>query len=253
MLVLSRRQSQSFVFRTLDISVKILQIKGNTIRLGIQAPPDVTVLREELVPQAQAASRWPLNGPQGRGLNHDMRGRLNTALMALYVVEKQLRAGLTREAEETLQEALRVLQSLDHTLAASDQNPKAAPDHKAIGALLVEDDCNEEALLASYLRMSGFQIETVHDGYEALEFLASHDRPDFVLLDMRLPRCDGPSTVSAIRQDPAYNDVRIFAVTGSSPEEIPLAVGPGGVDGWFRKPLNPARIVEAMNAAAWTN
>lgn len=254
MLVLSRRQNQCVLFPTLGISIEIVQIKGNTIRLGIQAPPDVTVLRKELIAhQDPAASCWPRSGTQGRGWNHEMRGRLNTAVMALYVVEKQIRAGLTCDAEATLQEALQVLQSLDQTLAANGQNPKAVPDSKALGALLVEDDSNEQTLLASYLRMSGFQVETVHDGYEALDFLSSHDRPDFVLLDMRLPRCDGPSTVSAIRQNSAYNGVRIFAVTGSSPEEIPVAIGPGGVDAWFRKPLNPAGIVEAMNSAVCNN
>lgn len=93
-------------------------------------------------------------------------------------------------------------------------------------------------------------METVHDGYEALEFLAGHQRPDFILLDMRLPRFDGPSTIAAIRQNPAYGGMRIFAITGSSPTEFNVPVGRTGVDAWFEKPLNPKRIVEAMNAAA---
>ena len=44
MLVLSRKKNQSI------ISIEILQIKGNTIRLGINAPESVRVLRGELKP-----------------------------------------------------------------------------------------------------------------------------------------------------------------------------------------------------------
>jgi CheY-like chemotaxis protein len=161
-----------------------------------------------------------------------------------------LKTGLTADAERTLQEAQGFLDALGQPPA-----PPPAPERpsRPIEALLVEDNPNEEALLSSYLRLSGFRVETVHDGYEALEFLASHQKPDFVLLDMRLPRFDGPSTISAIRQNPAYRGLTIFAVTGSQPSEFDLPIGEAGVNAWFQKPLNPKRIVEAMSAAAGRN
>ena len=49
MLVLSRKKNQSIVIDG-NISIEILQIKGNTIRLGISAPDNVRVLRGELKP-----------------------------------------------------------------------------------------------------------------------------------------------------------------------------------------------------------
>ena len=47
--------------------------------------------------------------------------------------------------------------------------------------------------------------------------------------------------------------LRIFGVSGSAPEDVGLTTGAGGVDGWFRKPLNPARLVEAMTATLPVN
>ncbi|MBY0527664.1 MAG: carbon storage regulator, partial [Gemmataceae bacterium] len=73
MLVLSRRPEQRIVFPSLGISVEVLQIKGNTIRLGIQAPPEVSVMRQELIGTGQAA----VSSPAKR--THAMRGELNTA------------------------------------------------------------------------------------------------------------------------------------------------------------------------------
>jgi carbon storage regulator len=47
MLVLSRREGES-IFIGKDIEVKVLSVQGNRIRIGIAAPRNVVVIREEL-------------------------------------------------------------------------------------------------------------------------------------------------------------------------------------------------------------
>ena len=47
MLVLSRKQSQQILIGT-DISITIVKIDGNQVRLGIAAPRQVPILRAEL-------------------------------------------------------------------------------------------------------------------------------------------------------------------------------------------------------------
>ena len=113
-------------------------------------------------------------------------------------------------------------------------------------ALLVEDDANESELLAGFLRLSGFSVDTAADGCDALDYLAQHDQPDVVLLDMQMPRCDGRSTISAIRDNPQFQGLRVFAVSGKVPAELGVTVGPQGVDRWFRKPLNPQSLVREL-------
>ncbi len=49
MLVLSRKKNEQIVIDG-QIEVEVLQIKGNTVRIGIKAPRDVKVLRGELKP-----------------------------------------------------------------------------------------------------------------------------------------------------------------------------------------------------------
>ncbi len=58
MLVLNRRFDQELVIDG-QIRVKVLSIKGNTVRLGIDAPRDVTVLRGELTKNGQRADSPP--------------------------------------------------------------------------------------------------------------------------------------------------------------------------------------------------
>ena len=47
MLILTRRVGQAFVVGS-DITVSVIAVKGNSVRLGIDAPQHIAVLREEL-------------------------------------------------------------------------------------------------------------------------------------------------------------------------------------------------------------
>ncbi|MFT5300642.1 MAG: carbon storage regulator [Mariniblastus sp.] len=49
MLVLSRKKNEQILIDG-NILIEVLQIRGNTVRLGISAPSDVKVLRGELKP-----------------------------------------------------------------------------------------------------------------------------------------------------------------------------------------------------------
>src|SRR5947209_8389050 len=48
MLVLSRRPDEELVIDG-NIRITVLEVRGNQVRLGISAPPDVTVLRREVL------------------------------------------------------------------------------------------------------------------------------------------------------------------------------------------------------------
>ena len=56
MLVLSRKRSQSLYIGD-DIKITVVKIEGNQVRLGIEAPAGVSILREELVVNLDAADQ----------------------------------------------------------------------------------------------------------------------------------------------------------------------------------------------------
>jgi carbon storage regulator len=49
LLVLTRRLNEKLVLPGLGVSIVVLAIKGKGVRLGIQAPPEVIILRDELI------------------------------------------------------------------------------------------------------------------------------------------------------------------------------------------------------------
>lgn len=56
MLVLTRRAGESVIIGD-DVVVTVLEARGDVIRIGIQAPRDVQVHREEVYRELQAANR----------------------------------------------------------------------------------------------------------------------------------------------------------------------------------------------------
>jgi CheY-like chemotaxis protein/sRNA-binding carbon storage regulator CsrA len=248
MLVLSRREEDTIYFPTIDATVKLVQLKGKTARVGVIAPRDVPVLRGELVEEChRRLARLQRLERQGPMLSHAARNLLNSVTIGLSLLRRQLDAGKHIDAQTTLQT---VLSSIAEAEKAHREAKATIEAEKAMTksprALVVEDDANERFLLAGYLRSFGFDVEQANDGAEALEYLSSHERPDIVLLDMLMPRVDGPETVRSIRNDPRHKGLKIYAVSGSNPQKLGLATGPQGVDRWFQKPLDPERLVGEM-------
>jgi carbon storage regulator len=56
MLVLTRRSGESVMIGN-DVIITVLEARGDVIRLGIQAPRDIQVHREEVFRELQAANR----------------------------------------------------------------------------------------------------------------------------------------------------------------------------------------------------
>jgi carbon storage regulator CsrA len=53
MLVLSRKTNEKIVFPGSNIVVQVLDIRGGKVRFGIEAPPEVPIMREELLERPQ--------------------------------------------------------------------------------------------------------------------------------------------------------------------------------------------------------
>ena len=255
MLVLSRKLKEKILLPTLNTAIQVLEIQQGAVRLGIAAPPEAPIVREELQnrtpkrPRSQADPEAQNAGERDQDNSHQrLCEQLKTTAMGLGLLRVQLAAGLLDEADSTLARIQDDLQVLRYGVEGETENrsPMVEARPRQRKALLVEDNRSQRELLAGFLRRSGLQVDTVGDGGDALGYLRSHTKPDVVLLDMRLPRVDGPTIVREIRNNPAYTGLKIFGVTGYVPDEFGLARGPSGIDRWFRKPIDPRMLLHEL-------
>lgn len=85
--------------------------------------------------------------------------------------------------------------------------------------LLVDDDIVSRTLSSKFLSMLGCNFETAHDGLAALEMINGGGKYDLVLMDIVMPRLDGLSATTMIRQ--FDHRTPIISMTGnSSPGDI---------------------------------
>jgi len=66
MLILTRRVGESLIIGD-DVTITVLGVKGNQVRIGVNAPRDVAVHREEILNRIQADAASDQNEDEGVG------------------------------------------------------------------------------------------------------------------------------------------------------------------------------------------
>jgi carbon storage regulator CsrA len=145
MLVLARRLHERIVIPSICTAIEVTALKPGFVRLGIEAPPDVTVLREEVYRRAAAAGK-AAELPEGAGPEARLvrarqvwRHRLNNLTLGLALLRQQLPAAAAVEARGTLDGLEAEVRALCAELQALlEEEPPAAEDQTRAAALAVE-------------------------------------------------------------------------------------------------------------------
>lgn len=243
MLILSRRAEQQIVFPHLGIRVNVLQVKGQLVKLGVEAPRAVRVVRNELVDKSE---RRVGDAAADRERDHELRNALNLLNLKIQALQSRIDRGEDLAVEEVLDSLLARYSAMDHSFHEA---PVLSPAMGRPGRLLVVEDCDNERQLMAYLLAShGFDVQVAPDGNAALNQLRTSDKlPDFVLMDVEMPGSGGLETLMQIRSSETLRDLHVFAVTGTARDLGSEPIGHGW-DGWFRKPLDVSALVSRLNS-----
>ena len=103
------------------------------------------------------------------------------------------------------------------------------------------------ALLASDPEIT--VVGTAGDGDAALAVIR-RERPDVVLMDIRMPGRDGVSATAAITADPALNATRVIVLTTFDLDEYVHAALRAGASGFLLKDLRREDLVHAVRVVA---
>ena len=84
--------------------------------------------------------------------------------------------------------------------------------------LIVEDELAYVKLLHDQLVAKGYEIYEAKDGKEGLE-VAKKEKPDLILLDIRMPVMDGMTMLSLLRKDESGKSVKVIILTNLEPDK----------------------------------
>ena len=121
--------------------------------------------------------------------------------------------------------------------------------------LLVEDNADDEFLTLRALKANNIKnkVFVVRDGEEALEFLFCtntyaerdpHNLPQLILLDVKLPKMDGPEVLRRLRADPRTRLLPVVMLTSSREQQDLIESYKSGANSYMRKPVDYTQFVE---------
>jgi DNA-binding response OmpR family regulator len=108
--------------------------------------------------------------------------------------------------------------------------------------LVVDDDQRVRELLEIAFTAHGFEVFKAADGEEALK-MAVGERPDVVVLDVRLPRKSGLEVCEILRRDPDEPHVPIILVSAATETDARLRGLACGADDYLPKPFSPKELI----------
>jgi DNA-binding response OmpR family regulator len=110
--------------------------------------------------------------------------------------------------------------------------------------LVVDDELNVAQMLAEYLTEQGYQVATAHGGIEALTKI-DLEKPQVILLDIRMPGMDGVEVLRRIRSF----DTQVGILMISANDDVELAkqtIAMGAFD-YTLKPVDFAYLSRAVD------
>ncbi|AFY03225.1 response regulator [Bdellovibrio bacteriovorus] len=127
--------------------------------------------------------------------------------------------------------------------------------------LLVEDNDDHALIVMRNLKKESFvhKVDRVSDGVQALQYLRgltpyqSREKPDIILLDLKLPRLDGHEVLSEVKDDAKLRKIPIIVLTTSDAEVDKLKAYDLHANSYLVKPLQAEdlkKMVESM-ATYW--
>jgi two-component system response regulator len=118
--------------------------------------------------------------------------------------------------------------------------------------LLVEDNCDDVALMKRALRKSGLDIEltVAEDGERALRLLHNGAVPDLIVLDLQLPKYTGHEVLRRLRKEPHSRYVPVVMLTSSVLESDLTRAYDYGANSYLRKPLELKEFEREVQALA---
>jgi CheY-like chemotaxis protein len=111
--------------------------------------------------------------------------------------------------------------------------------------LVIEDDPTDRKLMVAVLQMDGHHVRESMSAESALGMIAA-EKPDVVLLDLRLPGMDGPALVRQLKAAAATSRIPVVAVTAYPERYAREELVAAGCEACIVKPVDTRELTNQI-------
>lgn len=111
---------------------------------------------------------------------------------------------------------------------------------------IIEDDVSISEMYSYKLQASGYRTIVAHNGEQGL-IICKQQRPDLILLDLRMPVMNGDEMLEKLRATEWGSTMRVIILTNISKDEAPRSLSVLGIDRYVVKAHHtPQQIVDII-------
>src|ERR1700681_4294478 len=111
--------------------------------------------------------------------------------------------------------------------------------------LIVDDDPAIANFLVTYLHQRGHTCHSLTDGFQTAAWLAHHDC-DVAIIDLKMPKVDGVTLISFIREINSHLPIIVFTGLGYNDEQMNAALS-AGANGYVSKNLPIEQLYSVLS------
>ena len=111
--------------------------------------------------------------------------------------------------------------------------------------LIIEDEADVIKMLRKRLADNGYETLTADNAGEGMKLVLS-DKPDMILLDLKLPAGGGLSILRSLKMSAETRDIPVIVITGMKKEEVKNFAMREGAAGYIEKPYDPQVLMATI-------
>ena len=108
--------------------------------------------------------------------------------------------------------------------------------------ILIIDDKIAIAKIISVYLAEDYDIIYFNTPVKAIQWLFEGNRPDLIILDIRMPEMNGDEFLSYIKRNGLYNEIPVVVLSGEESSDIRIKMLEAGADDFILKPFNPMEL-----------
>lgn len=114
--------------------------------------------------------------------------------------------------------------------------------------LLVEDDVFLSGIYQKKFEMEGYKVTTVDNGEKVLPE-AKKKMPDIIMLDILLPKMDGFTVLSKLKEDEQVKNIPVILLTNlGQKDDVEKGLQMGAVDYLIKAHFKPSEVVDKIKS-----